>query len=129
MNKWQQYVGEFISCMGMEENKTPGEWSSEKQKQLCLKLIDEEVNKELIPALEEDDLVEAVDGACDSIWVILFAMESLGIDLKPFYEEVRDTNMSKVGGKKDPVTGKHLKPEGWQPPRIKGILEYKGIKV
>lgn len=38
------------------------------------------------------------------------------------FAEVMRTNMAKVGGPKDPVTGKQLKPAGWQPPDLASIL-------
>jgi hypothetical protein len=43
------------------------------------------------------------------------------VDLEPFFAEVHRTNMAKVGGPVRP-DGKKLKPEGWQPPDIAGIL-------
>jgi predicted HAD superfamily Cof-like phosphohydrolase len=49
----------------------------------------------------------------------------LGCDLDPFFREVHRTNMAKVGG---PIRadGKRLKPEGWQPPRIREMLIERG---
>jgi hypothetical protein len=45
-----------------------------------------------------------------------------GIDIQPFFDEVHRTNMLKVGGttRED---GKTLKPPGWEPPRIREMLE------
>jgi predicted HAD superfamily Cof-like phosphohydrolase len=71
--------------------------------------------------VSEPDLVEVIDGLCDTIVVCYGTAESIGIDLEPFMDEVMRTNMAKVGG---PVNehGKRLKPPGWQPPNIAGIL-------
>jgi len=46
----------------------------------------------------------------------------MGIDLEPHFNEVHASNMAKRGG---PVRedGKMLKPEGWLPPDINGILQ------
>lgn len=68
------------------------------------------------------DLVGVADGACDSHVVISGTSIVFGIPEDEVYEEVHRTNMAKVGG---PVRadGKQLKPEGWQPPDIKAILD------
>lgn len=48
-----------------------------------------------------------------------------GIDLRPVWSEVHAANMRKTTG---PVRedGKRLKPEGWQPPDIAGVLRAQG---
>lgn len=94
---------------------------TEKFKELRISLITEEVNETLM-ALEQDDLVEIADGIADSIVVLLGTAVTYGIDIRPIWDEVHRTNMAKKGG---PVRedGKKLKPEGWQPPDIKKILD------
>jgi predicted HAD superfamily Cof-like phosphohydrolase len=67
------------------------------------------------------DLVEAIDGLCDTIVVCLGTAEDIGIDLKPFFEEVMRANMAKANGPID-EHGKKQKPPGWTPPDIKGVL-------
>lgn len=47
----------------------------------------------------------------------LMAAEGLGLDLRPFFEEVHRTNMAKLGGPRR-ADGKQLKPADWKPPRI-----------
>lgn len=112
MNKWQQQVHEFNDAIRANPSK-----------QLVIDLIKEEVG-ELVSALENDDEVGIIDGAVDSIVVILGAIKNRlhGIDLEPFFDEVQRTNMAKADG---PIRedGKRLKPPGWTPPDIKGILE------
>lgn len=70
----------------------------------------------------EPDLVEAVDGMCDTLVVVYGTAVAFGVDLEPFFDEVNRTNMAKVSG---PVRadGKRLKPPGWKPPRIREMLE------
>jgi len=85
------------------------------------KLIREEVCKELLDGIDNNDLEAIADGAADSIVVILGTCISYGIDLRPVWDEVHETNMAKKGGGKR-ADGKSLKPEGWQPPRIKELL-------
>ena len=83
-------------------------------------LIEEEA-RETIEAILAGDLVEAIDGLCDLLCVVYGAAAEFGIDLAPFWNEVHRTNMAKQGG---PVRedGKQLKPEGWTPPDIAGVL-------
>jgi predicted HAD superfamily Cof-like phosphohydrolase len=89
-------------------------------------LINEEVNKELIPAMESNDLIEVADAIADSIYVLVGAALEYGIPLTKVWEAVQASNMLKV----DPATGqvrrredgKILKPEGWKPPDILAAL-------
>lgn len=70
----------------------------------------------------EQDLVAAIDGMCDLLCVVYGTAVEFGIDLAPFWEEVHRTNMAKRGG---PVRedGKRLKPDGWEPPNLRGVLQ------
>ncbi len=123
MENIQQQVDQFIvEVKGEEIPREPGVWPNEAVESLCLKLIKEE-SKELIDAIEEANWPEIIDGAADTIFVILYAMSKAGIRLDPYWEEVCLTNLAKAGGPKDPVTGKQLKPPGWKPPAIKEMLE------
>jgi predicted HAD superfamily Cof-like phosphohydrolase len=67
------------------------------------------------------DLVGYIDGLCDLICVAYGSALEAGVDLEPFWDEVHRSNMAKAGG---PVRedGKVLKPPGWVPPDIAGIL-------
>jgi predicted HAD superfamily Cof-like phosphohydrolase len=92
-------------------------------------LIDEEVNKELLPALDAGDLVGIADGCADAIVVIIGTALAYGIPLHVIWAIVDRSNMAKV----DPVTGKVsrrgdgkiMKPHGWLPPtpQIAAALE------
>lgn len=119
----QTKVEDFITVVKNEElGEYPGKWMNEQSKQLCIKLLKEEFG-EMMDAIEAGDWPEIIDGAADTIFVILYTMAKTGIWLNPFWQEVCDTNMAKAGGPKDPVTGKQLKPPGWMPPKIKEMLE------
>lgn len=74
------------------------------------------------PAKRPRSLAQAIDGLCDLLAVIYGAAVTFGIDLAPFWAEVHGTNMAKAGGPKR-EDGKQLKPEGWRPPDIAGLLE------
>lgn len=91
-------------------------------------LIKEEVIAELLPALIEGNLERIADGIADSIVVLLGTAISYGIDIRPIWDEVHRTNMNKVGGiKRD--DGKQLKPEGWKPPNVAGLLREQGAEL
>lgn len=110
MNKMQRQVEQFNKAIKANPSV-----------QLVVDLIKEEV-AELIEGIEEGDAVKTIDGACDSIVVILGAiMHRVGVDLEPFFDEVQRTNMQKATG---PIRedGKRLKPEGWKPPRLDVLL-------
>lgn len=99
---------------------------------LRYRLIDEEVNDELLPALRRSapgqdlvNLTAIADGICDAIVVLLGTAHEFGIPFDACWQEVNRTNMAKVGLDGKPIfraDGKFLKPVGWQPPNIHGIL-------
>ncbi len=77
-------------------------------------------------ALANYDVVEIADGLVDLIYVAVGTALELGIPLEKVWDEVHRSNMAKV----DPATGevrkredgKVLKPEGWTPPNVRGVL-------
>lgn len=93
-------------------------------KKLRKRLIEEEVG-ETIKALDADDLPGVADGIADSLYVLIGTAVAAGIDLHPVWREVQRANMDKRHG---PVRadGKRLKPEGWRPPDITGVLMAQG---
>jgi predicted HAD superfamily Cof-like phosphohydrolase len=119
MNKWQAMVGEFHRKFGQPINASG--FPSFSRTSLRITLINEECNKELIPAMIREDMAETTDAMCDLIYVVLGTAMEMGIDLEPFFNEVHRTNMLKEGGavRED---GKILKPEGWKPPRIAEMI-------
>jgi NTP pyrophosphatase (non-canonical NTP hydrolase) len=81
---------------------------------------------ELNTAINEEDYLEIVDALADIIYYCYgFAVE-LGVELDPVIAEVQKTNMLKEGGPTR-LDGKILKPEGWCPPDIAGVLSKQGI--
>lgn len=88
--------------------------------QLRADLIREEAG-ETIDAILSDDIVGAIDGLCDIIVVTYGAAVEWGVDISPFWLEVHRSNMAKKGGPTR-ADGKKLKPEGWTPPDIAGVL-------
>lgn len=94
------------------------------------RLLDEEVG-ELRRAFVFDgddrvrvNMVEAVDAIGDILYVTMGFALALGVDMHPVMAEIQRSNLAKVGG---PVAnGKQLKPAGWTPPDIAGVLRSQG---
>ena len=92
---------------------------------LRVDLVKEEYS-EVMLAIDRDNLVALADGLADLIYVCVGTALEYGIPLDKVWDEVQRSNMAKV----DPRTGlvrrredgKILKPDGWQPPGIEGIL-------
>lgn len=119
-NDWYQDIADFHKATEHYISSRP----SSPPNEVCHlrhSLIDEEMG-ETLKAIENDDLVELADGIADSIVVLLGTAISYGIDIRPVWDEVHATNMTKVGGLKR-EDGKSLKPDGWTPPKIKEILD------
>lgn len=95
--------------------------------ELRLDLIWEEM-EELEAAAYVDDLEGIADACADLIYVVIGTAIAYGIDLNKVWEEVHRANMAKLTGPKR-ADGKQLKPEGWQPPDIRGVLQAQGMEV
>jgi len=123
MNKWQADMVKFHEKFGLESIHVP-QLPTIATRLLRISLIEEEV-RETVDGIHRDNLVDIADGIVDSIYVLIGTAVSYGIDLNPLWKEVHRTNMLKDNG---PVRGdgKVLKPEGWQPPRIKELLIKQG---
>ena len=91
----------------------------------CLRtrLLQEEFEEYLF-AEGQNDLVEIADALADIIYIACGTAVSYGIPLDDVFESVHASNMAKlVDGKViRRADGKVQKPEGWQPPDIKRIL-------
>lgn len=115
-HKVQQDVEGFHRALDIPVADTP----AIRRPELRAALIREEA-QETVEAIERGDLVEAIDGMCDVLCVVYGTAAEFGVDLAPFWDEVHRTNMAKRGGAvRD--DGKRLKPEGWTPPDIAGVL-------
>lgn len=118
---WQAKVREFHVKFGCKHADTPVSEMDLRTVALRNSLHEEEI-KELRKAMYNVDLVEIADALADSIYVLLGTAVTYGIDLAPIFAEVHRTNMAKDGGATR-ADGKILKPEGWQPPDIAGLIE------
>ena len=88
-------VGTFMKTFGQEVKQRPS-FSSDKINELRLNLIKEELN-ELIEAINKKDLVEVADALTDILYVTYGAGHAFGINLDACFEEVQNSNMSKLG--------------------------------
>jgi predicted HAD superfamily Cof-like phosphohydrolase len=97
----------------------------EDQFRMYCDLVQEEA-KELITALDASNEVEQLDALIDIMVVTAGALHSLGVDAEGAWKEVMRSNFAKVDPRTGKVTrredGKVLKPEGWEPPRLKSFL-------
>jgi predicted HAD superfamily Cof-like phosphohydrolase len=117
---WYQDVYDFHAKFGCTIGSSPGFPDDKVQK--LRESIEREEFEEMLEANARKDMPEVADGIADLIYVLLGRAVSYGIDLRPIWDEVQRTNMEKVGGTKR-EDGKILKPEGWKPPDVAGLLE------
>ena len=103
-------VGIFMKTFGQEVKNQPS-FSSEKINNLRYDLIKEEL-AELKDAMEKKDLLEVADALTDILYVTYGAGHAFGIDLDRCFEEVQNSNMSKLDENGRPIyneTGKVMK--------------------
>lgn len=95
---------------------------NENQYDLYCELIKEEYDDEFLTALYEGDKVGQLDALLDMLVVTIGALHSLGVDVEGSWNEVIQSNLSKIDAKTGKVLkredGKVLKPEGWKPPEL-----------
>ena len=100
-------VGTFMKTFG-QEVKTKPSFSTDKINQLRLDLIKEELT-ELIEAMNKKDLLEVADALTDILYVTYGAGHALGINLDKCFEEVQNSNMSKLDESGKPIYNEHGK--------------------
>ena len=103
-------VGTFMKTFG-QEVKTKPSFSSDKINKLRIDLIKEELD-ELQEAMKNNDLLEVADALTDILYVTYGAGHAFGVDLDKCFEEVQNSNMSKLGENGEPiynVSGKVMK--------------------
>ncbi len=103
-------VGTFMKTFG-QEVKTKPSFSSNKINKLRIDLIKEELD-ELQEAMKNNDLLEVADALTDILYVTYGAGHAFGIDLDKCFDEVQNSNMSKLGENGEPIyneSGKVMK--------------------
>lgn len=119
MSKYVDDVAEFHRALGVPIEERPTE-STVERRVLRSRLIIEEAS-ELMGAIAHSDLIGIADGIVDLIYVTVGAAHEFGLPLDELWDEVHRSNMAKVGG---PIRedGKVLKPAGWRPPDVAGVV-------
>ena len=116
-------VKTFMETFG-QEVKTKPSFSNDKINNLRYDLIKEEL-EELKEAMENKDLLEVADALTDILYVTYGAGHAFGIDLDKCFEEVQNSNMSKLGEDDKPIyneSGKVMKgPKYFKPDLTKFI--------
>ena len=94
-------VGTFMKTFG-QEVKTKPSFSTDKINKLRLDLIKEELS-ELTEAMNNKDLLEVADALTDILYVTYGAGHAFGINLDKCFEEVQNSNMSKLDENGKPI--------------------------
>ena len=107
-----------------QEVKTKSEFSNDKTNELRVDLIKEELD-ELTNAMKEKDLIEVADALTDILYVTYGAGHAFGIDLDKCFDEVQNSNMSKLGDDGKPIyneAGKVMKGPNYFKPDLSKFL-------
>ena len=116
-------VKKFMQTFG-QDVKNKAEFPSEKIVNLRLDLIKEELS-ELKEALEKKDIKEVADALTDILYVTYGAGHEFGINLDKCFEEVQNSNMSKLGSDGKPIyneSGKVMKGPNYFKPNLEKFV-------
>ena len=118
-------VKKFMQTFG-QEVKDKAEFPTEKIIKLRYELILEELN-ELKEAINQKDLKEVADALTDILYVTYGAGHAFGIDLDKCFEEVQNSNMSKLGEDGKPIyndLGKVMKGPKYFKPNLNKFIKW-----
>ena len=117
-------VGIFMKTFGQEVKDKPS-FSTDKINKLRIDLIKEEL-EELAEAMKNNDLLEVADALTDILYVTYGAGHAFGINLDKCFEEVQNSNMSKLGKDGKPIyneAGKVMKGPNYFKPNLNQFLK------
>tara|TARA_B110000444_G_C18758317_1_gene556253 strand:+ start:15 stop:386 length:372 start_codon:yes stop_codon:yes gene_type:complete len=117
-------VKTFMKTFGQEVKDKPS-FSSEKINNLRYNLIKEELD-ELKEALSQKDLLEVADALTDILYVTYGAGHAFGLDLDKCFEEVQQSNMSKLDEQGKPIyneEGKVMKGPKYFKPNLSKFIK------
>mgnify|MGYP005706761581 CR=1 FL=1 len=124
-------VKKFMETFG-QEVKQKAEFPNDKITTLRYDLIKEEL-EELRIAMERKDIKEVADALTDILYVTYGAGHAFGINLDKCFEEVQNSNMSKLGEDGRPIyndKGKVMKgPNYFKPDLNKFVAWWKKITI
>ena len=118
-----QKVKKFMQTFG-QEVKEKAEFPNDKILKLRYDLIEEEL-LELKEAIEQKNITETADALTDILYVTYGAGHALGINLDKCFDEVQNSNMSKLGINGKPIydeNGKVMKGPNYFKPNLKKYL-------
>jgi len=127
MNNFEK-VKKFMQTFGQEVKSKPS-LPNDKIIKLRYELIEEELS-ELQAAIKDKDITEVADALTDILYVTYGAGHSFGINLDRCFEEVQNSNMSKLGDDGKPIfneAGKVMKGPNYYKPNLKKYLWEKTI--
>ena len=116
-------VKNFMETFGQEVKMKPS-FSTNKVNILRYDLIKEEL-EELKVAMESKDLLEVADALTDILYVTYGAGHAFGIDLDKCFQEVQNSNMSKLDENGKPVyneSGKVMKGPKYFKPNLNKFI-------
>ena len=114
----------FMKTFG-QEVKNEASFPNEQIKQLRYNLIKEEL-EELRVAIEEKNLLEVADALTDILYVTYGAGHAFGLDLDKCFNEIQNSNMSKLGEDGKPIyndAGKVMKGPKYFKPNLSKFLK------
>ena len=117
-------VKTFMETFGQEVKKRPS-FSSDKINKLRFDLINEEL-LELKAAIDNKDLLEVADALTDILYVTYGAGHAFGINLDHCFEEVQNSNMSKLDENGKPIfneAGKVMKGPKYFKPNLSKFID------
>jgi len=117
-------VKTFMQTFG-QEVKTKPSFSTDKINDLRYNLIKEELS-ELKEAIDKKDLLEVADALTDILYVTYGAGIAFGIDLDKCFDEVQNSNMSKLGQDGNPIyneAGKVMKGPNYFKPDLSKFVK------
>jgi predicted HAD superfamily Cof-like phosphohydrolase len=123
MNNFQS-VKNFMQIFGQEVKDKAG-FPNEKTIKLRYELIKEEL-EELDQAIKKKDIKEVADALTDILYVTYGAGHAFGIDLDKCFNEVQQSNMSKLGSDSKPIyneNGKVMKGPNYFKPDLNKFLK------
>ena len=118
-------VGIFMKTFGQDVKNKPS-FSSEKINKLRIDLIKEELD-ELTDAIKNRDLLEVADALTDILYVTYGAGHAFGIDLDKCFDEVQNSNMSKLDKNGKPIyneSGKVMKGPNYFKPDLSRFINW-----
>ena len=115
-------VGDFMEACDQEVHADP-HFPESDTIALRIALIEEEMS-ELLEAHDDHNLVEVADALTDLLYVIYGTGHAYGIDLDACFEEVHESNMSKLvdGYAQKNEMGKVMKGPNYFEPDLVGVL-------